>query len=236
MSEPGGPGPEAAPDPDPTTPLAVPSVGESIGRYAEEKWGGARRRLRQFAPPGPPVDNRLAAALALAGGLLAAGAAYLPWIVIEIAGRSGPGSHASGLDGRDGVTVLVVGLLAVAVGVVLATGRGYVWLKMAMFATGGIVTVIGIVDLIDVHAKAEALERRFGIPQGVVTATAGVGLWLVVVAGVMMLVAGLVARRSEASLPQLPPAPPPVPDSDAAAQVPAPPAPVGELSRPGSPG
>jgi hypothetical protein len=111
-----------------------------------------------------------------------------------------------------------------------------VWLKMALFATGGTVTVISIVDLIDVHAKAEALEDRFGIPTGVVTATAGIGLWLVLAAGLVMLVAGLVAKRAETPVPL--PSPPPAPPLSApehAYRAPARAEASVPVSRPGSP-
>ena len=52
---------------------------------------------------------------------------------------------------------------------------------------------VGIVDIADVRNKAEALEGRFGVREGVVTASAGVGLWMVLAAGVLLLVAGLLA-------------------------------------------
>ena len=96
--------------------------------------------------------------LGLGAGLLAVAATYLPWIEIEIAGHSGPGSLATGLGGRDGVTVLVVGALAAVAGVLLLLGRGDVWLKLAMFVTGAIVTIIGIVDIVDVRNKSPVVS------------------------------------------------------------------------------
>ncbi len=141
------------------------------------------------------VDNRLAAALAMVGGGLAAAGANLTWVRISVEGRSGPGSLATGLDGRDGRTVMVVGLLAVLLGLVLLAGRGDGWLKAGLWITGGITTVIAIVDIADVGAKANLLEKRFGIPTDSVAANVGIGLWLVAIGGVAMLVAGLVARR-----------------------------------------
>ncbi|MGH9243282.1 MAG: zinc ribbon domain-containing protein, partial [Acidimicrobiales bacterium] len=194
-------------DPDATTRVElppVPPVGETLGIYAEQKLGRAMHRLRSLAPRGVRVDNRPAGILAIAAGLLTVAATFLTWIQIEINGRSGPGSLATGLAGRDGVTVLVVGALAAAIGVPLLFGRGDGWLKMALFVTGGITTIIAIVDVTDAHSKAEALERRFGIPEGVVTAQVGIGLWLVLATGVAMLAAGVLARRAAL----VPPAPP----------------------------
>lgn len=183
------------PGADPTVPVALPPRTEAMGRYAEDKLGGAMHRLRRLVPHGAKIDNRRAGVVALAAGGLAMVACYLTWIQIEVAGHSGPGSVASGLDGRDGVTVLVAGGLAAAVAIALLFGRGDGWLKMALFVTGGIITIIGVVDIVDVRNKVEALEDRFGVREGVVTAQVGVGLWLVLASGVALLAAGLLARR-----------------------------------------
>ncbi len=148
-----------------------------------------------------PVDNRLAAALALLGGGLAAAGTNLTWVKISVDGRSGPGSLATGLDGRDGRTVLVVGLLAVLVGLALLIGRGDGRLKPALWVTGGITTVIAVVAIADVEAKAGLLEKRFGVPSDSVAASVGAGLWLVALGGASMLVAGLFARRDASAPP-----------------------------------
>jgi hypothetical protein len=183
---------------DATVPLALPPRTEAMGRYAEDKLGGAMHRLRRLMPKGARVDNRRAGVVAVAAGVLAVLACYLTWIQVEVAGRSGPGSTATGLDGRDGITVLVAGILAAAAGIALLLRRGDGWLKVGLFAAGGVITVIGIVDIVDVRSKAEALEDRYGIPEAAVTATVGVGLWLVLAAGVALLVAAVLARRAAA--------------------------------------
>jgi hypothetical protein len=200
-------------DPDATVATTLPPVSEAIGQYAGEKFGGAMHRLRGLVPRQTKIDNRVAAVIALAGGLLAGASTYLPWIQIEVAGRSGPGSLATGLGGRDGLTVLVVGGLAAVIGVLLLLGRGDAWLKLGLFVAGGIVTIIGVVDIVDVHNKAEALERRFGVGEGVVTASAGIGLWAALAAGVALLAGGLLARRAQPA-----PAPEPAP-ADQAGQL-----------------
>lgn len=145
---------------------------------------------------GRTFDNRVASALALVGGGFVVAGANMTWVRISLDGRSGPGSLASGLDGRDGRTVLVAGIVAVLVGLALLAGRGDGWLKAALWITGGITTVIAIVDIADAGAKAGVLEKRFGIPTDELTASVGFGLWLVAAGGVGMLAAGLVARRA----------------------------------------
>jgi hypothetical protein len=186
----------ANPDPDATVAVSLPPVSEAIGQYADDKFGGAMGRLRTLVPRRARVDNRIAGGVAVLAGLATVAATFVPWIQIEIAGHSGPGSQATGLGGRDGVTVLVVGALAALIGILLLAGRGDAWLKHGLFVTGAVVTIIGIVDIVDVQNKADALERRYGVRDGVVTASVGIGLWVVLVAGVLLLVAGLLARRA----------------------------------------
>jgi hypothetical protein len=195
----GGPAPSPAGDthdPDPTVAVALPPVGEAIGQYAGDKFGGAMGRLRAVVPRQAKVDNRLPGWLALGAGVATVASTLLPWIQIEVDRRAGPGSAATGLGGRDGATVLVVGALAALIGLVLLLGRGDPWLKIGLFVTGGITTIVGIVDIADVQSKANALEERYGVPEGVVTASVGVGLWLVLAAGLALLAAGLLARRT----------------------------------------
>jgi hypothetical protein len=183
-------------DPDATVAVALPPVSEALGQYADDKFGGAMNRLRTLVPRRTRVDNRIAGGAALLAGLATVAASFLPWIQIEIAGHSGPGSQATGLGGRDGVTVLVVGAVAGLIGILLLAGRGDAWLKLGLFVTGSVVTIIGIVDIVDVQNKADVLERRYGVREGVVTASVGIGLWVVLVAGVVLLAAGLLARRA----------------------------------------
>jgi hypothetical protein len=215
----------AATDPDATVATALPPASGAIGQYADDKFGGAMDRLRGLVPRRARVDNRISGGLALVAGLATVAASFLPWIQIEIAGHSGPGSLATGLDGRDGITVLVVGVLAAVAGLLLVAGRGDAWLKLGLFVTGGVITIIGVVDIVDVQNKADALERRYGVPEGVVTASVGVGLWIVLAAGVVLLVAGLLARRA-------------VPLGDRTATPPVSPAPAAAppVSSPVSPG
>jgi hypothetical protein len=178
----------------PAAQAALPSVDEARASVATS----VRVGLRRFGQGAPHVENRPAGLIAVVAGLVAAMASFQPWVQIHIAGATGPGSADTGLDGRDGRTVLVVGLVAAVVGLLLVAGRGYDWLKVALLVTGGITTVIAIVDVADVNAKATQLEDRFGIPADVVTAEVGVGLWMVAAAGVAMIVAGLLARRPPA--------------------------------------
>jgi hypothetical protein len=201
---------EPAPDSDPTVQAALPPATEAMGRYAGDKLGGAMQRLRRLAPREARADNRRAGVIAVVAGVVAVAASYLSWVQIVVAGHAGPGSLASGIDGRDGVTVLVVGALAAVVGVILLLGRGDPWLKVALFIAGGIVTIIGIVDIVDVRNKAEGIEERFGVADGVVTARVGIGLWMVLAAGIALLVAGSLARRPSPGPAAPEPRPPPV--------------------------
>ena len=170
------PGAALAPAPSRSRPVSAPGVHGAVGPVAK-------------------VENRLAGALAVGAGIVGALACSLTWIRIEVEGRTGPGSSASGLEGRDGRTVLAACLVAAVAGLVLLVGRSDGWLKVAVVAAGGVTSVIAAVDIAEAGAKAGNLETRFGIRPGVVSAEAGSGLWLVGLAGTVLLAAGLLARR-----------------------------------------
>jgi hypothetical protein len=144
----------------------------------------------------PEVDNRLAAAFAAVGGLGAVSAAFLTWFEIEIDGLAAPGSFQSGLAGRDGRTVLAAGVVTAVVGALFAFGRAEAWLKLTLLVTGGVITIIALVNLVDASSKADRLGEDFGVPRAALSAGAGPGLWVLLVAGAATLAAGLIARRA----------------------------------------
>jgi hypothetical protein len=90
-------------------------------------------------------------------------------------------------------------MAAVAAGLTAAAlwvGRRELWLKVTLLITGGVTVVIAIVHMVDVGSKARDIEVQFGIPATDVRAQIGVGLYLVVVGGAGMLIAGLQARTA----------------------------------------
>lgn len=154
-----------------------------------------------YAPPAPAIaapsgagagaGRAVQCAIAVAG-LITMVAAFLPWVSVSASfGGSDFSSSVSGTDGGDGWVTLVLGLVAagvaVAAAVVSATSAP---LRLASGVTaviaGLIVLGLGGYDLVNtasVDAKYSSL----------VDATAGVGLYVTIVAGVLLAGLGIAA-------------------------------------------
>jgi hypothetical protein len=142
------------------------------------------------------LGNRKAAYVGLVGAALAFIGAFQEWLRIRIAGFVAPGSAQTGWNGGDGRTIVMAAVAAGLTAAALWIGRRELWLKITLLITGGVTVVIAIVHMVDVGSKARDIEVQFGIPAGDVRAQVGVGLYLVVLGGVGMLVAGLQARTT----------------------------------------
>lgn len=139
--------------------------------------------------------ERVGVGAAVAGGCLAALGSVMNWIAIDIGGVSAPGGSATGLEGRDGRTVLAAALVAlVAAGFVVA-GRRRVAAKVALLVAGAVTAIVGVAGIVDATGKDEEVEDEFGIPADRVVAEVGTGLWLVAAAGVALLAAGAVVEQ-----------------------------------------
>ena len=118
----------------------------------------------------------------------------MTWFTIEIGGVAAPGGSATGMDGRDGWTVLAG---AVAPGVAAAfvlLGRRPMAAKVLFLAAGGVTTIVAVAGVLDAASKDHEVEEAFGIPADRVSASVGPGLWFVALGGVSELAAGAIAR------------------------------------------
>jgi hypothetical protein len=153
-------------------------------------------------PPAPDpsgdagAQNRMAAYIALASAVLAVVGSFEVWVMISIAGLSPPGSTQTGWDGGDGRTILVAGLAAAVAAGALLIGRRDLWIKILLLISGAIAAIIAVVNMVDAGSKAHDIQVEFGIPSGDVKADIGIGLFMVVIAGIGMLAAGLRVRTS----------------------------------------
>jgi len=139
--------------------------------------------------------EQVSVAAAVAGGGLAAVGSVMNWIAIDIGGVSAPGGSATGLEGRDGRTVLAAALVAlVAAGFVVA-GRRRVAAKVALLVAGAVTAIVAVAGIVDATGKDEEVEDEFGIPADRVVAEVGTGLWLAAAAGVALLAAGAVVEQ-----------------------------------------
>ena len=127
---------------------------------------------------------------AVGGGALAALGTVLTWFTIEIGGIAAPGGSATGLEGRDGRTVLAAAVVSLLAAGFVAVGRRVFAAKVALLAAGAVTAIVAIAGIVDATAKDEEVEDEFGIPADRVVADVGTGLWVVAVGGVSLLAAG----------------------------------------------
>ena len=134
--------------------------------------------------------EQLALVGAVAGGVLAALGSVLTWFTIEIGGVTAPGGSATGLEGRDGRTVLAAGVVALLAAGALSFRARRVAAKVALLAAGLVTTVVAVAGIVDATSKDEEVEDEFGIPADRVVADVGTGLWVVAGAGLALVAAG----------------------------------------------
>jgi hypothetical protein len=142
---------------------------------AQPQWGAQPQQYAQ--PPAKKKGNAPGAIIAFVGAIILVAGAFAQWLRTNIETYSG---WDVSIDGK-----VVVGLAvgALLVGFVLLIGVRSVILRLALLAIGVWAIVIAIVDSIDVGNQPDNLEPAIGV-----------GLILVGVGGVVLLLAGLVAR------------------------------------------
>jgi len=145
-----------------------------------------------FAAPAPGAGAPATAAWQWtpASGMLLAGAAVtvlgsvLPWATVEAGFES---EQVNGTDG-DGVLTIILAIAALAFGIPGLLKRSKGLLITALVATI-LIVVIALADIGDVSSVAE--EVGFGVE-----ATVGVGLWLVLVGGIVAMIGAIMAVRN----------------------------------------
>ncbi len=106
--------------------------------------------------------------------------ALLPWVSVSTA------FGTLSVSGTEGDGVLTIGGAVVA-GALLLFGRGRKWAAVIAAVVGVIVTIIGVYDLANVSSAAADLTTDFA------RGSAGIGLWLTVVAGIALTGCSVVA-------------------------------------------
>lgn len=145
------------------------------------------------------------AVAAVVGAVLAAAGTLLTWFTITVGGISAPESTITGLEGRDGRTVLGAAAVGLVAAVLVALGRRLPAARVALVAAGAVTLIVGIAGVIDALSKDEEVEDEFGIAADRVAVELGPGLWMVNAGGVALLGAGiLVAGEVLAGVPARP--------------------------------
>lgn len=125
--------------------------------------------------------------LTVGAALLAVLGGVLPWATVF-----GVSVYSAGGDGG-----LVIGcaLVAGACGIAIGLGHGRLWASITATVFGLLIGLIGLIDTVNVNSIAS----RADIPPGI--ASVGAGLWLTIVAGLLITGLGAVAivRRRPAA-------------------------------------
>jgi hypothetical protein len=159
-----------------------------------------------------PVNVTPGVLTAAVGALLTFLAAFLTWATVEVTSRVGTllggGTRStSGLEGdRLGKATLVLALAAVALCVLLLQPSSRSWGWIALAAVGGLIVVLALIDLAAISDVSD-LRERLGQVQGCSAAvqctgsrTPGIGVYLTIVGGLVVLIGALLHHGVFATL------------------------------------
>jgi hypothetical protein len=139
--------------------------------------------------PGAPV----AGIVAFIGGALAIVSVWLTWITVDLGSVS---ASQTGWKSTDDAKILLgIGIVSVALSVMVLVRTAGVFRILLILAGLGCVA-IGIRDLLDVGTVADEI-RNAGIK--LTGQSAGIGLYLCIVAGVVLIIAGVLAGSKKTS-------------------------------------
>jgi hypothetical protein len=142
------------------------------------------------------TQDRVPAIVGLVAAVVLLVSAFLPLfeVSIEFAGVSASETVA-GIDGSDGVIIIVFALIAGVLALLRVLGKGAPQVGIGMAVVGLLATIVGLIDLgnddPDTDTPLAALAN----------VDPAVGLWLVIVAGLVVAVAGVLVVLSGRSRP-----------------------------------
>jgi hypothetical protein len=112
--------------------------------------------------------------------------AFLPWFTVSLdfAGTS-ISEHVSGTDGSDGVLIILLALVAGVLALLRVLGKGGPPLGIGMIVAGLLALLVGVIDLGNKDPDNKAPLAALA------DVTPSVGLWLVILAGLVVAVAGV---------------------------------------------
>lgn len=159
---------------------------------------------RKVKPPKAKGSGRtvVAGLLGFLGALTLAIATFLPWADIDQF-RSISGAVVTGWDGltsgvQDGLPFAMVALVGGAVAASMLSGRSSMVQKLLLVLAGVIGLGMSIFEIssnmVDVE-DINDINQSLGLPEG---ASLGYGLWVALAGSIMMLLAGLLAKRTKA--------------------------------------
>lgn len=182
--------PPAAWGPPPSGPPSGPTWGATAPRGA---WSSGT------APAPGDTRGRLPAIIGLAASAVLLVSAFLPWFEVSVDfGGVSVSEDVTGMDGGDGVLILLFALVGGALALLCLFRRGAPQVGIGMAVVGLLATVVGLIDLADKDPDTDAALAQLA------DVSPSVGLWLVILAGLVLAVAGVLvtlwgrARRTPA--------------------------------------
>lgn len=141
----------------------------------------------------PPSSRGGAIMSTIAGALLIAGS-FLPWASVHVLTHT---IRRSGMDWRAGVFTLILGVLALVVGIAgLAKLRLPTFAGIGTIAVGVVAAVIGIFEFARISTRLDTFRHLLGrlgaqrFADRFATGHVGIGLWGVLAGSVLAIVAG----------------------------------------------
>jgi len=136
--------------------------------------------------PDPPGEALLGACIAYAAGVALVAAPFLGWI-------RAAGEQVSGWDATpDARFVLAFGIASLVVATAVVGGVITAVVRWTLFGLAVVATAIGVSDIVDAgKVSADVIGK----------ASAGVGPWLTVAAGLVLALSVLLVRPAEESAP-----------------------------------
>jgi len=141
-------------------------------------------------------SNRLiGGVIIIAGATLMVLGSVLPWAKVEGVIISATKSGTSG----DGVITLIAGIIVFVMGILALTVEKYGF-ALVLAALGGLgCSVVAVIDLVDIA------NRAAGVHEGLASVKAGVGIYMVLAAGLVVIVGVVIDRVGAPKMSALPP-------------------------------
>jgi hypothetical protein len=140
------------------------------------------------APVAASVAPKNAGAFAIAGGITMIAGSFLPWATATAFIGT---LEVTGIDGGDGWITVIFGLLAIVVGARTRSGIDS-GAKVTFGIVGALTLALFLFEFSEVSSR---VARAESVSEYSIDASVGVGLWLVGLAGVLMLIACHQATR-----------------------------------------
>lgn len=176
------------------------------------------------------IPGGVAGGLAVVGGLVTALASVLTWVnaEVDLSATGGPvrTETVGGLDTDDGKVTLVLGIAVVVFGIAVWAIRSRIGRRIfaaLVVLAGGVAAAVGVIDLVTfedegIRSLAEQVVEQTGLTieqaevelRRLVSLSAGIGLYLVIVGGALAFVGGVLGLFPGREPPVPAPHPPPL--------------------------